>query len=39
MKKLNGAAKGWPMREDLRRIKFQAKGHETVLNISSRLLS
>jgi len=21
MKKLNGAAKGWPMREDLRRIK------------------
>jgi len=22
MKKLNGAAKGWPMREDLRRIKL-----------------
>jgi len=21
MKKLNGAAKGWPIREDLRRIK------------------
>jgi len=22
MKKLNGAAKGWPMRENLRRIKL-----------------